>query len=146
MSLHPERAPSRRLLYVISPDAPLPPGGAEEVGNKAWNLMRMAAAGLPVPSGLVLPTSWCRAQHAPQTTEAAQGSALSEGIAQLEATTRLGFGSPRKPLLVSVRSGAAISMPGMMETVLDIGVNDDTIGGLMRLTGNLASPGTATAD
>jgi pyruvate,orthophosphate dikinase len=136
MSLHPERAPSRRLLYAISSDAPLPPGGAEEVGNKAWNLMRMAAAGLPVPSAFVLPTSWCRTKRTPQTTEAAQGSALREGIAQLETATRLGFGSPRKPLLVSVRSGAAISMPGMMETVLDIGVNDETIGGLMRLTGN----------
>jgi pyruvate,orthophosphate dikinase len=136
MSSHPKRAPSRRLLYAISRDGLLPPGEAEEVGNKAWNLMRMAAAGLPVPSGFVLPTTWSQTPRTPQTTEAAQCDALRKGIAQLEAATGLGFGSPRKPLLVSVRSGAAISMPGMMETVLDIGVNDQTIGGLMRLTGN----------
>lgn len=98
--------------------------------------MRLAVAGLPVPPGFVLPTAWCRKHRTPQTNEAAQNSVLSEGIAQLEAATGLGFGSPRKPLLVSVRSGAAISMPGMMETVLDVGVNDETVGGLMRLTGN----------
>lgn len=136
MSSHLNRAPSRRLIYAISPGELLPPGGAEEVGNKAWNLMRLAVAGLPVPPGFVLPTAWCRKHRTPQTNEAAQNSVLSEGIAQLEAATGLGFGSPRKPLLVSVRSGAAISMPGMMETVLDVGVNDETVGGLMRLTGN----------
>jgi pyruvate, orthophosphate dikinase len=136
MSSHPKRAPSRRLLYAISRDGLLPQGEAGEVGNKAWNLMRMAAAGLPVPSGFVLPTTWSYTPRTPQTTEAAQCDALREGIAQLEAATGLGFGCRRKPLLVSVRSGAAISMPGMMETVLDIGVNGEIIGGLMRLTGN----------
>ena len=70
--------------------------------------------------------SQCRAFHA----------ALSNGIARVEAATGLGFGSLRRPLLVSVRSGAALSMPGMMETVLDVGLNFDTVEGLIRLTGN----------
>ncbi len=109
-------------------------GGAEEVGGKAWNLMRMVQIGLPVPPAFVLPTTWTR--RTKSGAEPALRNALNEGIARLEATTRLSFGAARRPLLVSVRSGAAISMPGMMETVLDVGLNADTVGGLMRLTGN----------
>ncbi|HUB46462.1 MAG TPA: PEP/pyruvate-binding domain-containing protein [Acetobacteraceae bacterium] len=119
-------------LWLILPGAPLPEGGADVVGNKAWNLMLLAQAGLPVPPGFVLPTSWCRAPRDP----AALRQALAAGIAKLEAATDLRFGASRRPLLVSVRSGAAVSMPGMMETVLDIGLNAASVEGLMRLTGN----------
>ena len=119
-------------LYAILAGEPLPPGEATEVGNKAWNLMRIAAAGLPVPPGFVLTTAWC----APGRNGTALAVALGQGIARLERATGLGFGSCRKPLLVSVRSGAAVSMPGMMETVLDVGVNDATVEGLVRSTGN----------
>jgi pyruvate,orthophosphate dikinase len=123
----------------ILPGAPLPAGGAADVGNKAWNLMRMAEAGLPVPPGFVLPTSWCRARRGHDGDDCdddALQRALSVGIARLEASTGVGFGSPRHPLLVSVRSGAAVSMPGMLETVLDVGLNHRTVDGLIRLTGN----------
>ena len=119
-------------LCFILPDAPLPPGGAAAVGNKAWNLMRLAHAGLPVPPGFVLPTTWCRKRPDAATLR----HALAAGIARLEAATGLEFRSPRRPLLVSVRSGAAVSMPGMLETVLDVGCNAHTVEGLMRLTGN----------
>jgi pyruvate,orthophosphate dikinase len=119
------------LLYTIQAGERLPPGEAAEVGNKAWNLMRMAEAGLPVPAGFVLPTDWCRARR-----DTALLPALAQGIAQLERATGQGFGSQRRPLLVSVRSGAAVSMPGMMETVLDVGMNDETVAGLIRATGN----------
>ncbi|WPP02909.1 PEP/pyruvate-binding domain-containing protein [Methylocella tundrae] len=118
--------------YPILPGAPLAPGGAEEVGNKAWNLMRLAQAGLPVPPAFVLPTSW-RGRVAPD--DEALRLALTEGVARLEAASGLSFGG-RRPLLVSVRSGAAVSMPGMMETVLDVGLNAETVEGLIRLTGN----------
>jgi pyruvate,orthophosphate dikinase len=105
------------------------------VGNKAWNLMRMMAAGLPVPVAFVLPAAWCRqvqaAAHNQDLVET-----LSSGIASLETATGLGFGSPRRPLLVSVRSGAAVSMPGMLETVLNIGINAETVEGLIGNTGN----------
>lgn len=136
MSLRPKTVGPSHALYAICEGKPLPPGGAEEVGNKAWNLMRMAASGLPVPAGFVLPTSWCRGSRAIESTDTALSSALREGIAQLEVATGLGFGSSRAPLLVSVRSGAAVSMPGMMETVLDVGINNETVQGLIRLTGN----------
>ncbi|HUN42389.1 MAG TPA: PEP/pyruvate-binding domain-containing protein [Acetobacteraceae bacterium] len=119
-------------LWFILPGAPLPEGGVEEVGNKAWNLMLLAQAGLPVPPGFVLPTSWCRAPRDP----AAVRQALAAGIAKLESATGLGFGAARRPLLVSVRSGAAVSMPGMLETVLDIGLNAASVEGLLRLGGN----------
>jgi pyruvate,orthophosphate dikinase len=109
-------------------------GGVEEVGAKAWNLMRMAQIGLPVPPAFVLPTTWRR--RAEPGREAALRRTLGEGIAKLEAVTGLTFGGTRRPLLVSVRSGAAVSMPGMMETVLDVGLNAETVEGLIRSTGN----------
>lgn len=122
-------------FYKIIPNSALPKGGAEEVGNKAWNLMRMTAAGLPVPAAFVLPTDWClRVQAAACDKDLAE--ALSAGVATLEAATGLGFGSPRRPLLVSVRSGAATSMPGMLETVLNIGINAETLEGLIGEAGN----------
>ena len=120
-------------VYEILPHAELPRGGAKEVGGKAWGLMRMAAAGLPVPSGFVLPVSWC---HRLRARAGAMPEVLERGIQILERATGLGFGSPRRPLLVSVRSGAAVSMPGMLETVLDVGLNAETVEGMMRLTGN----------
>ncbi len=136
MSLQHSVTGPRHSLYAILPGERLLLGEAEEVGNKAWNLMRMAAAGLPVPAGFVLPTLWCQSRLAPEAEETALRAALSQGITRLELATGLGFGSSRKPLLVSVRSGAAFSMPGMMESVLDVGVNDETVEGLVRSTGN----------
>jgi pyruvate,orthophosphate dikinase len=122
-------------LYKILSHSTLPKGGAEEVGNKAWNLMRMTAAGLPVPAGFVLPSAWCQLSRA-EAAEKDLRETLSSGIATLEAATGLGFGCPRRPLLVSVRSGAATSMPGMMETVLNIGINLEIAEGLTGHTGN----------
>jgi len=110
---------------------------AERVGFKAWNLMQMDRLGMPVPPAFVLGTAFCREFFR-------RGAASPDGlrdlvaaqIRTLERTTGLGFGSIRKPLSVSVRSGAAVSMPGMMETILDVGLNDATVRGLLRLTGN----------
>jgi pyruvate,orthophosphate dikinase len=121
-------------FYPILRGTPPARGGAQEVGGKAWNLMRMAQIGLPVPPAFVLPTTW-RRRPLPDS-EPALRAALSEGVARLEAATALNFGGARRPLLVSVRSGAAISMPGMMETVLDVGLNAETVEGLVRSTGN----------
>jgi pyruvate, orthophosphate dikinase len=120
--------------YAILPGAALPKGGATEVGNKAWNLMRLAHANLPVPPAFVLPTMWCRRSPAESTVQITQ--ALTAGVQQLETATGLQLGSTRRPLLVSVRSGGAVSMPGMMETVLDVGLNNSTVEALIRMTGN----------
>ena len=121
-------------FYPILPGAVPACGGAQEVGNKAWNLMLMARADLPVPAAFVLPTSWCRRPM--PAHEPLLRATLSEGIARLETATGLAFGAARRPLLVSVRSGAAVSMPGMLETVLDVGLNAETVEGLIRMTGN----------
>jgi len=122
-------------LYSILPRSARPKGGAAEVGNKAWNLMCMTDAGLPVPPAFVLPAAWCR-QVDPDPDNQDLRATLSSGIAMLESATGLSFGSPRRPLLVSVRSGAAVSMPGMLETVLNIGINAQTVSGLIGFTGN----------
>lgn len=127
--------PEPSLCFIL-PDAKLPEGGVESVGNKAFNLMRLAQAGLSVPPAFVLPTSWCRARRHGDADANALRRALHDGIARLETATGLGFGASRRPLLVSVRSGGAVSMPGMMETVLDVGITPQTPEALMRLTGN----------
>ena len=113
------------------------PGSVEEMGFKAFNLVAMSGLGLPVPQGFVLTTSFAR-----QAVTAAGGAsaelrdALVEGIRHVERESGLGFGARRRPLLVSVRSGAPVSMPGMMETLLDVGVNDLTVDAIIRSTGN----------
>lgn len=122
--------------YLILPGEPLPKGGADEVGNKAWNLLRMTGAGLPVPPAFVLSTQWCKLAREGRLDEESLRRALRAGIARLETATGLSFGAARRPLLVSVRSGAAISMPGMLETILDVGLNLQSVEGLIRLTGN----------
>lgn len=110
---------------------------ADVIGAKAANLAQMAALNLPVPPAFVLPISLCAAiaegdKHARR--ELNEG--LVEGIASLEQATGRTFGDRRQPLLVSVRSGAARSMPGMLETVLDVGCTDAAVQGLVRMTGN----------
>jgi pyruvate,orthophosphate dikinase len=112
------------------------PYSPELVGNKAANLARMAALGLPVPPAFVLPIALCAAT-ANGDPDAAENltAGLIEGIAYLEAETGKRFGDRRRPLLVSVRSGAARSMPGMLDTVLDVGCTPAAVRGLIRMTG-----------
>ncbi|MDA9437229.1 PEP/pyruvate-binding domain-containing protein [Bradyrhizobium sp. CCBAU 51627] len=109
---------------------------AEEIGAKAANLTRMAALGLPVPPAFVLPIKLC-ADVVSGRAHAAQHlrDGLKEGLAFLESATGKRFGDRRQPLLVSVRSGAARSMPGMLDTVLDVGCTLDAVHGLIRATG-----------
>lgn len=110
---------------------------ADVIGGKAANLARMAALGLPVPPAFVLPIDLCAAVVAGEAAaRATVAGALRDGIAFLERTTGLGFGDRRNPLLVSVRSGAARSMPGMLDTVLDVGSVPETVNGLIRISGN----------
>jgi pyruvate,orthophosphate dikinase len=104
------------------------------VGFKAYNLMRMSAIGLPVPHGFVLGTAYCRAFLNRQLPDLRD--LLASQVRRLEAGTGLVFGGERKPLLLSVRSGAPVSMPGMLETVLDVGLNSTTLRGFLRMTGN----------
>jgi pyruvate,orthophosphate dikinase len=110
---------------------------AAVIGLKAHGLLRMAQLGLPVPQGFVLDTGWCRESLASGGgPPVGLGNALAASVRGLELASGLAFGGARKPLLVSVRSGAPMSMPGMMETVLNVGLNDATVHALLRLTGN----------
>jgi pyruvate,orthophosphate dikinase len=110
---------------------------AEIVGGKAANLARMAALGLPVPPAFVLPISLCAATVKGDASAAQDlAAALAEGIQFLEKATGKKFGDRRRPLLVSVRSGAARSMPGMLDTVLNVGCSLPAVHGLVRMTGH----------
>lgn len=109
----------------------------EEVGSKAHNLMVMARSGLPVPPGFVLGTGLCRAyQELGADALGALESVLADEMAALGKALGRRFGDVKRPLLVSVRSGAAVSMPGMMETVLNVGLTSRSVQGLIRMTGN----------
>jgi pyruvate,orthophosphate dikinase len=112
-------------------------GGRELLGGKGIGLAEMTQLGIPVPDGFTITTEACRAFLA-AGSEVPPGldGEVAEHIAGLEKRTGKGFGDERDPLLVSVRSGAAISMPGMMDTILNLGLNDVAAEGLAASTGN----------
>ncbi len=127
------------LVSTIDPadGAALAAATPERCGGKAAALIRMAAAGLPVPPGFVLTTELCRRYH--RLGRSVVDTAMAEvraAMTALERTTGRGFGDSRRPLLVSVRSGAAVSMPGMLETVLNVGLNNEALSGLIRQSGS----------
>jgi pyruvate,orthophosphate dikinase len=107
------------------------------LGGKGANLAEMASIGLPVPPGFTITTEVCTAyydndRHYPAELEAQVATALK----RIEDSVDRKFGDPEKPLLVSVRSGARVSMPGMMDTVLNLGLNDVTVLGLAKNSGD----------
>jgi len=108
------------------------------LGGKGAGLAEMTRAGLPVPPGLVVTTEACNAFYAndKQFPEGLWEQVVA-GLRQIEEKTGKRFGDPDNPLLVSVRSGAAFSMPGMMDTVLNLGLNEETVQGLAVQTGDL---------
>src|SRR3989304_5544378 len=115
-----------------------PEGNAEMrdiLGGKGAGLSEMTNAGLPVPPGFTITTEACRAYYS-------EGRQFPPGMWQQVLDAMTGgekgkkLGDPSNPLLVSVRSGAKFSMPGMMDTVLNLGLNSDTLQGLVKLTGN----------
>jgi pyruvate,orthophosphate dikinase len=128
--------PRHTSLYLLGGTSPRDVG-PEIVGAKAFNLMVLSEAGLAVPPAFVLGTGSCRAfyEAGGQLSEEQREHALF-GIRELETETGLRFGAGRRPLLVSVRSGAAASMPGMLETILNVGLSDATLPGLLRATGD----------
>jgi pyruvate,orthophosphate dikinase len=107
------------------------------LGGKGANLAEMSALGLPVPPGFTITTEACvhyyeNGRRFPPDLE----DQVAKGLATVETLTGKRFGDPANPLLVSVRSGARASMPGMMDTVLNLGLNDETVEGLARLSGD----------
>jgi len=107
------------------------------LGGKGANLAEMCRIGLPVPPGFTITTEVCTYYYANKRTyPAALRSQMEAGIATLEAQTGMKFGDLQNPLLVSVRSGARDSMPGMMDTILNLGLTDATVDALAKKTGN----------
>jgi len=108
------------------------------LGGKGANLCEMTQIGLPVPPGFVISTEACLAYLAKKRKGLPPNlvEEVKAAMAELEKKTGKGFGGAKNPLLVSVRSGAAISMPGMMDTILNLGLNDETVEGLIKLTAN----------
>ncbi|WP_445193787.1 pyruvate, phosphate dikinase [Sphingomonas sp. Tas61C01] len=112
-------------------------GDKNLLGGKGANLAEMASIGLPVPPGFTISTAMCatyydEGERFPQSLR----DEVANGIAHIEGITGKRFGDPADPLLVSVRSGARVSMPGMMDTVLNLGLNDATVEGLAAASGD----------
>ena len=124
----------RKLIYLFSEAN----GQMRELlGGKGANLAEMTVLGLPVPQGFTITTEACNmyyenGERLPESLE----RNIYDYVAKLEHITGKKFGSPENPLLVSVRSGARASMPGMMDTILNLGLNDDVVEGLAELTAN----------
>src|SRR5688500_15496484 len=107
------------------------------LGGKGANLADMTTAGLPVPAGFTITTATCAEYNdAGQKLPAGLMDEVRTNIAKVEKATAKKFGSAKNPLLLACRSGARISMPGMMDTVLNIGLNDEVVEGMAKLTGN----------
>jgi len=115
-------------------------GGAGDknlLGGKGANLAEMASIGLPVPPGFTISTAMCtRYYEEGETFPDSVKAEVANGIAHIAAITGKQFGDAADPLLVSVRSGARVSMPGMMDTVLNLGLNDQTVQGLAATSGD----------
>jgi len=141
-------APSHRYVYrfgggVSDGGAPRADGRKDGerdrnlLGGKGANLAEMAAIGLPVPPGFTISTEMCaRFYQEGETFPDSLREEVAGGIAHIETITGKSFGDPADPLLVSVRSGARVSMPGMMDTVLNLGLNDRSVEGLAAASGD----------
>src|SRR5574344_1343235 len=107
------------------------------LGGKGANLAEMTNLGLPVPPGLTITTETCMDYiNGGNKMPAGVMDDVKKALADVEYQAEKKFGDAANPLLVSVRSGARLSMPGMMDTILNLGLNDETIKGLAKKTGN----------
>src|SRR3990172_18300 len=127
---------SEKFVYFFAEGKAERSGGMKDLlGGKGAGLAEMTNLGIRVPPGFTITTKACNLYYenngkVPESLVAEQESAF----ARLESVLEKRFGDPENPLLVSVRSGAKFSMPGMMDTVLNLGLNDQTVEGLARLT------------
>src|ERR1039458_6696964 len=108
----------------------------DDLGGKGAGLAEMTNAGLPVPPGFTIQTEACREYMRSAKTSAEVDKQMDEALGKLEKLQGQKLGGSDNPLLVSVRSGAKFSMPGMMDTILNLGLNDKSAAGLAKLTGN----------
>src|SRR5688500_12831883 len=122
-----------RYVFAFDEDAG---GGRELLGGKGIGLAETTQLGIPVPAGLTITTDACRADVKNREVPAGLDDEIEQHLAMLEQQTGKRFGEASDSLLVSVRSGAAVSMPGMMDTILNLGLSDAAVAGLARRTGD----------
>ena len=126
-----------KMVHLFGGAATTAERSKELLGGKGSNLAEMASIGLPVPPGFTITTDVCTAYYANgEQFPAGLAEQVAAGIAHIEGITGKTFGDAADPLLVSVRSGARVSMPGMMDTVLNLGLNDATVAGLAAASGD----------
>src|SRR3982751_5535068 len=127
----------RRVYFFGNGKAEGNAGMKDQLGGKGANLADMTLVPLPVPPGFTITTETCGAYNdAGQKLPPGLMEEVRANISKVEAAAGKRFGDPANPLLVAARSGAKMSMPGMMDTVLNIGLSDQAVEGLARLTGN----------
>ena len=131
-------AAAKRYIYAWGDGRAEGNGSMKDLlGGKGAGLAEMTNAGLPTPPGFTITTEACNDYfEAGKQLPAGLWEDVLGAVREVEASTGKGFGDPKNPLLVSVRSGAKFSMPGMMDTVLNLGLNEETLAGLVALTGN----------
>src|SRR5258706_5565197 len=129
---------SERYIYAWGEGTAEGNGGMKDLlGGKGAGLAEMTIAGLPTPPGFTITTEACNDYFAAgEQLPSGLWDDVLEAMREVERRSGKGFGDPKNPLLVSVRSGAKFSMPGMMDTVLNLGLNEATLEGLIALTGN----------
>jgi pyruvate,orthophosphate dikinase len=124
-------------IYLFGGQFPIPPLDKSLLGGKGKGLAEMASLGMPIPPGFIITTDACNDyrrhnRHFPQGLE----QAILNSMKSLDSEMHAEFGNDANPLLVSVRSGARVSMPGMMDTILNLGLNDRSVIGFAERTGN----------
>ena len=134
----PKVEPAGKLVYLFGGKKAEGRGDMKDVlGGKGAGLAEMTNIGIPVPPGFTINTETCKIYYQNNMTVPDELKPQTEkGLKYIEKLTGKKFGDPKDPLLLSVRSGAKFSMPGMMDTVLNLGLNDETLQGLIRKTDN----------
>lgn len=130
---------AKKYVYLFGGRGTKAEGNADMkavLGGKGANLAEMTNLGIPVPPGFTISTDMCTIYYETKGLPKDLKSQVKEAIKKVERSMGLGFGDTEGPLLFSVRSGARASMPGMMDTVLNLGINDETVHGLIKMSGN----------
>ena len=130
---------AKKYVYLFGGRGTKAEGNAEMkaiLGGKGANLAEMTNLGIPVPPGFTISTEMCTVYYESGGLPKELKTQVKDALKKVERVMHLGFGDTESPLLFSVRSGARASMPGMMDTILNLGINDETVHGLIKMSGN----------